>query len=511
MPAGAVELAAWNTRRIDPTDEVAAEISAAQNISHARAVGQISYGRALCERLPAVATVFARGVIDFRMVLTIIARTHNVEDTVIAEVDAVIARHAEKWMKLSTPKLTDRIDLWVATIDPAAVRVPPVLDDTRCLDVDPASVGLAFVAGHVRAADGAALDQRLAALAATVCEHDPRTTNQRRADACGPLARGEATLACECGRADCAAGDLRAAATTAVIHVLAEHATLEGTSDTPGYLPGFGILPAESVRQLAATATLTPVPIPTQTQPDPGYRPSAKTVEFLRWRDLTCRWPGCDQPARTSDIDHTVPYPAGPTHPSNTKAYCRTHHLIKTFCTGPTRLDRSAAPRRHHRAHRPHRTRLHHATPRRRDVPRPGPTHQRPAPTPTRAPASIRPGGDDAAPQTDPRPRPPRPDHRRTPPTHPTHRRPRTPTPSLAGHQLPTPTLLNADLSTPLLAVPIAGSAKVKLVVGPRLRGQTPGLGCDRSTLFADRPHRAQPGRPERRLSDDLLAGHTFE
>ena len=333
----AVELAAWNTRRIDPTDEVAAEISAAQNISHARAVGQISYGRALCERLPAVATVFARGVIDFRMVLTIIARTHNVEDTVIAELDAVIARHAEKWMKLSTPKLTDRIDLWVATIDPAAVRVPPVLEDTRCLDVDPAptGVGLAFVAGHVRAADGAALDQRLAALAATVCEHDPRTTNQRRADACGPLARGEATLACECGREDCAAGDLRAAATTAVIHVLAEHATLDATSDTPGYLPGFGILPAETVRQLAATATLTPVPIPTQTQPDPGYRPSAKTLEFIRWRDLTCRWPGCDKPARQSDIDHTVPYPAGPTHPSNTKAYCRTHHLIKTFCTGP--------------------------------------------------------------------------------------------------------------------------------------------------------------------------------
>jgi hypothetical protein len=25
----------------------------------------------------------------------------------------------------------------------------------------------------------------------------------------------------------------------------------------------------------------------------------------------------------------------GPTHPSNTKPYCRTHHLIKTFCTGP--------------------------------------------------------------------------------------------------------------------------------------------------------------------------------
>jgi len=331
----AVELAEWNRWRIDATDEVAAEISAAQNISHARAVAQIRYGRTLCERLPAVAKVFLRGVIDFRVVQMIMARTENVDDAVIAELDEAVARHAEKWMKLSVRKLRDRIDLWVAKVDPAGVRVPPAMDDTRCLDVDPgSSVGLAFVAGHVRAADGAALDQRLAALAATVCEHDPRTNNQRRADACGPLARGEATLACQCGRDDCVAGSVRAAAATAVIHVLAEQATLEGTSDTPGYLPGFGILPAESVRELAETATLTPVTVPTQTQP--GYRPSATLVEFLRWRDLTCRWPGCDKPARTSDIDHTVPHPVGPTHPSNTKPYCRTHHLIKTFGTGPT-------------------------------------------------------------------------------------------------------------------------------------------------------------------------------
>jgi hypothetical protein len=127
----AVELAEWNQWRIDPTDEVAAEISAAQNISHGRAVGQIHYGRALCERLPSVARVFARGVIDFRMVLMIIARTENVEDALIAELDAALARHAEKWMKLSKPKLRDRIDLWVAKFDPARVRVPPAVDDTR--------------------------------------------------------------------------------------------------------------------------------------------------------------------------------------------------------------------------------------------------------------------------------------------------------------------------------------------------------------------------------------------
>ena len=51
-------------------------------------------------------------------------------------------------------------------------------------------------------------------------------------------------------------------------------------------------------------------------------------------RDLTCRFPGCDQPAKFCDVDHTIPYPVGPTHSSNLKCLCRKHHLLKTFWTG---------------------------------------------------------------------------------------------------------------------------------------------------------------------------------
>ena len=120
-----------------------------------------------------------------------------------------------------------------------------------------------------------------------------------------------------------------------MIHVVAEQATIDGTSDHPGYLPGFGILPAESVRELADWATLKPLPCADGCNPMPGYRPSKETAQFVRWRDLTCRWPGCDAPVERCDIDHTVPWPFGPTHPSNNKPYCRTHHLIKTFYNGP--------------------------------------------------------------------------------------------------------------------------------------------------------------------------------
>src|SRR5262249_55945136 len=124
-------------------------------------------------------------------VSTIVARTDNVDDDVIAQLDEAIARHAEKWMRLSGPKLRDRVDAWVAKFDPAGVRVPPTVKDNRYVDIDAASPGMASLGGLLDAADGAALDARLAALAATVCANDPRSTQQRRADACGVLGRGE--------------------------------------------------------------------------------------------------------------------------------------------------------------------------------------------------------------------------------------------------------------------------------------------------------------------------------
>jgi hypothetical protein len=98
-----------------------------------------------------------------------------------------------------------------------------------------------------------------------------------------------------------------------VIHVLAEQATITGDSQLPGYLRNFGPLDSAAVRDLAATAKIKPLVMPS-TRPEPGYRPSAALAQFVRCRDLTCRFPGCDQPAEVCDLDHTVPFPWGPTH-----------------------------------------------------------------------------------------------------------------------------------------------------------------------------------------------------
>ena len=102
-----------------------------------------------------------------------------------------------------------------------------------------------------------------------------------------------------------------------------------------GYVFGSGFLPAPFFDTMLNSAKIREIIHPGAAGPEPRYTPSAALAEFVRCRDLTCRFPGCDKPATTADIDHTVPHPVGPTHASNLKALCRFHHLLKTFWTGP--------------------------------------------------------------------------------------------------------------------------------------------------------------------------------
>jgi hypothetical protein len=117
-----------------------------------------------------------------------------------------------------------------------------------------------------------------------------------------------------------------------VIHVIAEHATLSGGGAAGSAVRADGLITPELLQELAKTAELVALIHPGDTAPEPGYRPSKALADFVRCRDLTCRWPGCDHPAYDCDIDHTIPHSqGGATHASNCQCYCRLHHLIKTF------------------------------------------------------------------------------------------------------------------------------------------------------------------------------------
>ena len=66
----------------------------------------------------------------------------------------------------------------------------------------------------------------------------------------------------------------------------------------------------------------------------PGYRPAAALDRFVRRRDRRCRFPGCRARARRDDLDHTGPWPAGPTDRRNLAALCRHHHRLRHQAPG---------------------------------------------------------------------------------------------------------------------------------------------------------------------------------
>ena len=367
--------------RIDPWEAVAAEVAAVQTITAAAAGGLLHHAVCLHERLPRVAAVFATGVIDFRCVRMIVARTLlAVDANVMAAIDAELAEAVPTWGPLSVHKMEQSVDSVVVRHDRDARRRTESRARGRYVEIvhDRAA---SILSGQLHQTDATLLDRRLSALAHTVCDADPRTVEQRRADALGALAAGHTVLTCACGASQCGAAGTESPPPAVVVHVVAEAAVLESAEgsvvhgerdeDTtverittrerlveviresfcpksshpalPSATPGFGFVvgglavPASVLADLAdrGIAELRPVVHPGDTPPEPRYRPSAALATFVRCRDLTCRFPGCECPADICDIDHTIPYDVGgPTHASNLKALCRKHHLLKTFWCG---------------------------------------------------------------------------------------------------------------------------------------------------------------------------------
>ena len=318
---------------VDTWAAVGAEVAAALRCSRAMASSYLHYAVSLRDALPKVAEVFSLGDIDFRTVQAIVYRTALIEDKEkIAEADKRLALRAPRWGSLSDSRLAAAIDRVVRHIDQDAVRRNGERFSNRELNVSDIDDGPYSVSGSVFAADGKALDARLEALAATVCDADPRTRKERRADALGVLATGGERLSCRCGQVGCPAGGIAPGGPNVTIHIVAENGSVVGRSQRPGYLVDDNeLIPAEMVAQLAHEAKLRPLVSPVDAPPESGYTPSQKLADFVRCRDLTCRAPGCDVPAFQCDIDHTVPYgDGGLTHASNLKCECRTHHRLKT-------------------------------------------------------------------------------------------------------------------------------------------------------------------------------------
>ena len=86
---------------------------------------------------------------------------------------------------------------------------------------------------------------------------------------------------------------------------------------------------AELLRRL--NLTFTPVANGTcdHAEAEEHYTPSRKLKHLIRARTATCDAPGCQAQALNTDLDHTIPWPDGPTDQCNLAPRCRTHHRVK--------------------------------------------------------------------------------------------------------------------------------------------------------------------------------------
>lgn len=205
----------------------------------------------------------------------------------------------------------------------------------------PAEIGVAAyecvdaIARVARATDGEhrtmpqlradALAQGLLNTGATPEDRTPATDDAGPSPACPP---SPAAVLPPDGLADLVRAEV-------VVHIPA--AVLLGSSDDVAELEGYGVVDAGTARELAAAAP-TWQRLFTDDHGVPlrlgrtAYRPPAGLRRFIRYRDGTCRVPGCASAARRSEVDHTVEWQdGGTTDAENLALLCRKHHALKSL------------------------------------------------------------------------------------------------------------------------------------------------------------------------------------
>ncbi|WP_395729456.1 DUF222 domain-containing protein [Nakamurella sp.] len=129
--------------------------------------------------------------------------------------------------------------------------------------------------------------------------------------------------------------------------------TLAGLNELPAALAGYGSIPADLARSIAAsagtiTAALTdPTTGAVTTAGELTYRPRQALRDQSAARTDTCQFPSCRQPVWRCDLDHRQPFDhrhpdqGGRTTLDNSGALCRRHHLFKDHADWQLTVDTS--------------------------------------------------------------------------------------------------------------------------------------------------------------------------
>jgi hypothetical protein len=296
------------------------EVALVLRIDKDRAATELAYTDALVHRLPRTLAALNEGTVDLYKAFSVAELTAPLSDEQAVRADEILADRLEK-----TPgNLRRAIRTVVEQIDPEGVEERRQdCEADRKVTLCHRDYGWSQLCGDLPAHVASAIYQSLTDGAKALRKIDPtRTMDQLRADIFADRLLAAAN------------GD---ASVKAQVYVYVDLFTLWSLNNNPGELPGYGFIPAEMARQIAADPSSTWSRI--LTDPDNGqllsvgrtkYRPPADLADYVRVRARTCQHPGCNQPAQFADLDHTEDWAqGGETTADELRGYCRYHHLLK--------------------------------------------------------------------------------------------------------------------------------------------------------------------------------------
>jgi len=201
----------------------------------------------------------------------------------------------------------------------------------RALQLVPARDGMAWLNAYLPTTTAHAVFTRVSDLAISLQRPDEsRTLTQLRADVLSEL------LIDGVGAPGTPAAGLGQGVRATVL-ITVPVMTLLGHSEEPGHLEGYGPIDPETSRRLAAKA---PSFIRLLTHPETGcvlsigrsrYKVPKDLRRWLRVRDETCRFPGCNRSAARCDIDHGLDWQfGGRTSSDNLANLCPPDHALKS-------------------------------------------------------------------------------------------------------------------------------------------------------------------------------------
>jgi len=223
---------------------------------------------------------------------------------------AVAELAAERSGELTATQLRRAVRREVLAVDPTATRERTRRAfDKRAVEVAWLPDGMARFGAYLSAPDAILVRTVLDAAADASNVLDQRTRDQRRADTFVSVFREIA----DGGRLPCGRALPSKHGVRPHIQVTIAASTLLGLDDDPADLTGFGPIPADVARAVAADGVwrrlvTDPVDGTLVERSTRAYRPGAVLGAQVIARDVTCTFPGCVHPAGRGELDHIEPY-----------------------------------------------------------------------------------------------------------------------------------------------------------------------------------------------------------